>query len=63
MVEKWEINCVNCGKFILTEQKDIDGNIKCIAGNYKNGYYDGKDDCFYCLECAKIKGLNVDGII
>lgn len=53
-MENWDINCADCGKFILTEQKDSDtGNIKCIVGSYENGYYDGKEDVFYCKECTK----------
>lgn len=58
-MEKWDINCADCGKFILTEQKDPNtGDIKCVAGSYENGYYDGKADAFYCLECAEKRGLN-----
>lgn len=54
---KWDISCVDCGKFILTEQKDHDtGNIKCVAGSYENGYYDEKEAIFYCNECAKNRG-------
>lgn len=59
-MEKWDINCVDCGKFILTEQKDPDtGDIKCVDGCYENGYYDSKEDVFYCLECAKKHGLEI----
>lgn len=58
MMERWDIKCVDCGKFILTEKKEhISGNIKCIAGSYENGYYDDKNDVFYCNECAKKCGL------
>lgn len=51
-MEKWDINCVKCGKFILTEEKDDSGNIRCVTGSYKNGFYDDKNDVFYCNECA-----------
>ena len=53
-----EILCVDCGKFILTEEKeDICGKIKCIAGSYDDGHYYGKEDVFYCKECAAKRGL------
>lgn len=52
-MEKWDINCEKCGKFILTEEKDIEGNIRCISGSYEHGYYNGQEDTFYCSECAK----------
>lgn len=53
-----EIHCADCGKYILTEEKEgICGNIKCVAGSYDDGYYDGKEDVFYCKECAKKRGL------
>ena len=49
-----EIHCADCEKFILAEeQKEPCGDIKCIAGSYDNGYYYGKEDVFYCKECAK----------
>ena len=58
MSEINEIYCNDCGKFILTEEKkDICGDIKCIAGSYEDGYYDGKEDVFYCIECANKRGL------
>ena len=53
-----EIRCVDCGKFVLTEVKEsCCGNIKCIAGSYDDGYYDGKVDVFYCKECSMKRGL------
>lgn len=53
-----EIHCADCGNFILTEeQKELCGDIKCIAGSYDDGYYDGKDDVFYCKKCAVKRGL------
>lgn len=53
-----EINCADCGKFILAEkQEEACGDIECIAGSYDDGYYDGKEDVFYCKECAKKRGL------
>lgn len=59
-MEKWDINCTKCGKFILTEmQNEPVGDIKCVAGSYENGYYDGKKDVFYCRECAKKLGLHI----
>lgn len=47
-MEKWDICCFDCGKFILTKQKDVEtGNIKCVSDSYENGYYDGKENVFY----------------
>ena len=57
-MERWDIHCVKCGKFILTEEKDSPaGNINCVAGSYEAGYYSGKEDVFYCVECAKKQGV------
>jgi len=57
-MERWNINCAECGKFILTEEKErTTGNIKCVAGSYENGCYYGEEDVFYCSECAKKRGL------
>ena len=48
------ITCVDCGKHIVTEEREhVGGKIKVIEGSYENGYYDGEDDLFYCTECAK----------
>lgn len=44
-----DICCCKCGIFILTEEKRDDNEIVCTNGNYGNGYYDGKEDQFYCL--------------
>lgn len=53
-----EIFCIDCGNFILTEeQKESCGDIKCIARSYDDGHYNGKEDAFYCKECAKKRGL------
>lgn len=52
-MEQWDIICDKCGKFILTEQRGSDNEIRCIKGCYEDGYYDGEQDVFYCLECAK----------
>lgn len=53
-----EIHCADCGKFILTEEKEEPcGDIKCIAGSYDDGYYYGKEYVFYCKECAAKRGL------
>ena len=53
-----EIHCADCGKFILTEEKESAcGNIKCVVGSYANGYYYGLEDVFLCKECAKKRGL------
>lgn len=52
-MEQWSINCCKCGAYILTEQKDGAGSIKCIRGSYRNGFYDGIRDVFYCNECSK----------
>lgn len=53
-MKKWNINCIKCGKFILTEQQEeLAGDIKCVAGDYENGYYDETQDVFYCKECAE----------
>lgn len=57
-MERWDINCADCGNFILTEERETSaGNIRCVAGSYENGYYDGKEDVFYCNNCAKRRGL------
>lgn len=57
-MERWDINCADCGKFILTEERQhIAGDIKCIAGSYENGFYDEKEDIFYCNNCARKLGL------
>ena len=49
MKEKWDINCVECGAFILTEERRcIGGDIKCVAGSYSNGFYDVEKDEFHC---------------
>lgn len=59
-MEKWNIRCICCGRFILAEQKDPDtGNIKCVGGSYENGYYDEKLDTFYCKECANNRGYRL----
>lgn len=53
-----EIYCIDCGKFILIEEKEEPcGDIRCIAGSYGNGYYYGEEDVFYCKECAAKRGL------
>lgn len=58
MSEIYDINCTDCGKFILTEEQDsVCGDVKCISGSYEDGYYDGEDDTFYCKECAAKRGL------
>lgn len=51
-----DIYCCKCGKFILTEEKGNDNEIRCIKGSYDDGYYDGVEDWFYCRECAKKYG-------
>ena len=57
-MEKHDINCVDCGKFILTEEKERDiGDIKVTAGSYEDGCYEGLNDVFYCNECAAKRGL------
>lgn len=57
MKERWDITCCKCGKFILTEERGSDNEIRCVNGKYKNGYYDGAEDEFYCKECAKKYGF------
>lgn len=53
-----KICCADCGKHLLTEEKEkISGRIKCVEGSYENGYYDGEKDVFYCKRCAKKHGL------
>ena len=48
-MDKWDINCVECGKFILTEQRWAqNGWVKCVSGSYENGYYNEDKDVFYC---------------
>ena len=47
-----EIHCADCGKFILTEEKESAcGNIKCVAGSYANWMYDlfGHGICYAVL--------------
>ncbi len=57
-MERWDINCADCGRFILAEEKEsVTNNIKCVAGSYDDGYYDGRADVFYCKECAEKRGL------
>lgn len=57
-MEQWDIICCKCRKFILTEQKEKNtGNIKCIKGSYKDGFYNGAEDKFYCKKCANKLGL------
>lgn len=57
-MNRWDIHCAECGKFILTEERDRNtSDIKCVAGSYEDGYYCGEDDVFYCNECAKKRGL------
>lgn len=56
-MERWDINCYDCGKYILTEEKEYVGaDIKPVAGSHENGYYDEIADLFYCKECAKKRG-------
>lgn len=57
--ENWDITCTDCGKFILTEEREYPaGPIRCIAGSYEDGYYDEFKAVFYCIECAKRRGMN-----
>ncbi len=57
-MKRQDINCADCGKFILTEvEENVTGNIKCVAGSYEDGYYDKNEDVFYCKECAAKHGL------
>lgn len=57
-MERWDINCYDCGKYILTEEKEYVGaDIKPVAGSHENGYYDEIADLFYCKECAKKRGM------
>lgn len=59
-MEKWDINCIDCGKYIFSEEKDADsGDIKDVAGSHENGFYDELADLFYCLECARKRGYDV----
>lgn len=51
-MQKQDIVCCKCGKFIFTEERGSDNEIRCVKGSYDNGYY-SDDDKFYCLECAK----------
>ena len=39
-MQKQDICCIKCGKFLLTEQKDDQNRIRCVAGSYENGFYD-----------------------
>ncbi len=58
-MQKQDICCKKCGRFILTEQKDDQNRIRCVAGSYDDGYYDEILDEFFCLECAKKEGYEV----
>ena len=55
--EQWDIECCKCGKYILTEQRGSDNEIRCIRGSYDDGYYNGTEDQFYCKECAAKMGF------
>lgn len=57
-MERWNICCKKCGKFILTEEKDTRNEIHCVAGSYEDGYYLGAEDAFYCNDCTSSLGLN-----
>lgn len=48
-----DIYCCKCGKFILTEEKGNDDEIRCVKGSYEDGYYVSKEYQFYCRECAE----------
>ena len=50
-----DIVCCKCGKFILTEQEDSAGRIKCTKGRYEDGIYDKVNDKFFCKKCGKNK--------
>lgn len=52
-----DIKCCKCGKFLFTEHRQENNEIKCIKGSYDNCFYHGEEDQFYCLECAKKLGL------
>lgn len=43
-----DIVCCKCGKFILMEQEDSAGHIKCTKGRYEDGIYDKVNDKFFC---------------
>ena len=58
-MQKQDICCKKCGRFILTEQKDDKNRIRCVAGSYEDGYYDKILDEFFCLGCAKKEGYEV----
>lgn len=56
MSVRWNTDCADCGKFILSEERDrVCGDIKCVAGRYENGYYDDIEDIFYCKECHEAR--------
>ena len=59
IMQKQDICCIKCGKFLLTEQKDDQNRIRCVVGSYENGFYDEFQDEFFCLECAKKEGYEV----
>ena len=48
-----DIVCCKCGKFILTEQEDSAGRIKCTKGRYEDGIYDKVTDKFFCKKHGK----------
>ena len=41
-MQKQDICCIKCRKFLLTEQKDDQNRIRCVAGSYENGFYQNK---------------------
>lgn len=57
-MEQWDITCCKCGKFILTEQRGDDNEIRCIKGSYENGFYNDIKDEFFCNECWNLKEMN-----
>ena len=52
-MEQWNITCCKCGKFILTERRCADNEIRCTKGSYEDGFYNGIEDQFYCRKCRK----------
>lgn len=48
-MEQWDITCCKCGKFILTEQRGDDNEIRCIKGSYENGVYNDIKDEFSAM--------------
>lgn len=56
-MERQDVICCNCGKFLFTEQKEaFAGNIHRL-NKTNDEYYNPVKDEFYCTKCAKVIDL------